>query len=250
MRVLIVIFTFITSLTSSSQKKKIVTDEDVTIVLNYMNTLNDGAKKSNERSPSKYTDWTVNNSPDDLFKIFIIGGKARGNPNWPQIFQGYIHFKSGKKIDIGNKFSYVKDIYLISKNQYLVIDENIDVFENGTLSFQIVEISDDNIHSIKLYSTTDKRFEHHTDSGQKRFTVNVTRDGLAQLSYNPLDKKIAYQYTDYGGLLELYYFNDILVNMPPLPAFHDEPILVTGSFKIIDGDVKDFNEQYKKLPKE
>jgi hypothetical protein len=190
--------------------------EDSLQIVQYTKQLNrELVKESAEEGNTIYTDEIIDSilssnrmgfgggkvhyAPDSAFKIYIINGNG-GAPYGNEVYESYLHFKDGKRLDMDDDFDPVAAIYKTGAFTYLVIQHywsrssssHAEVYY--TLTQFSVEKDSIQYHAIQgtnkwplYYTYNDKDFTIYTyhvyENAEKTY-----------MRYNPKTKKLNYSF--------------------------------------------------------
>lgn len=243
MKIYLVQLLLMFSISLISQNKK----QDNLIIENYLKSLN--ALASDDFTDNfpiySYNSGEVHYSPDKEFKVFTIQGEGCG-ASCSKIYVSYLYLKSGKIIELDDKFAAIKKIYPIKKGKYLIIDEDVQGGTSGgyTYSLQVFELLKNTINFIPFTNVNDERLKYHFDEEMKKLSVFSPwwYSTEASIEYDIIKCLIHYKFID----IERYSdkFKEI-IGIDKIPADSDEALIVTGEFKLKNQVISDFNENYK-----
>ena len=196
-----------------------------------------------------YNGGTVHYSPDNAFKIFVFSGMHNYLFSIISFHYSVTQFASGR-IEENSGFSAIYSITPTLDGSYITVDYDTviaSIFQQHVLKLERHELKKDRLIKQKLITSDTNlpaALKHYFSKNKKSFHIPVyintpfTDDFI---TYSVKDNKICYDYTYYLPIPG--YPDNIPAEMIPSNTEH---LLVKGSFKLANGTISDFKEEYKK----
>jgi hypothetical protein len=217
---------------SPEDSNKVFTDEIIDSILN-SNRMGFGGGK-------------VHYAPDSAFKIYIINGNG-GGPYGNEMYESYLHFKNGKRLDPDDDFDPVAGIYKTGPFTYIVIQHywsrssSSRSEEYYTLTQFSVEKDVIEYHAI---SGTDKWPLYYSFNHDKDFNIytyhNYVNAENTYMRYNPKTNKLSY-----GFIIDQGQANGRFDDLFPLNKNENQVLQVTGSCVVKNGLLHFAVEKFK-----
>ena len=188
----------------------------------------------------------VHYAPDSAFKIYIIDGNG-GGPYGNEMYESYLHFKNGKRLDLDDDFDPVTGIYKTGPFTYIVIQHygSRSSSSNAEVYFTLTQFSieKDSIqyHAIK---GTDKWPLSYSSDNDKDFTIytyyNYENAENTYMRYNPKNNKLSY-----GFIIGQEQANGSYDHLLSLYKNENQVLQVTGSCVVKNGLLQFAGEKLK-----
>jgi hypothetical protein len=208
---------------------KVYTDEIIDSVLN-------------EHRNRGFGGGTVHYAPDSAFKIYIIARKD-GSAYDNSIYHSYLHFKNGKRLDLGDYLEPVTGIYKTGPFSYFAIQHVytrsgvIQSIETYTLTQFSVDKDSIQYMSIKC---PDKQPLYYSDNFAISTLYSFANDGDSYMRYDPKTKRLSYRFIVGHEEAESYY-----QQLLPLFKNDTQALQVTGACVVKNGVLQFAGEKFK-----
>lgn len=199
--------------------------------------------------PERCNGGTVYYSPDNAFKIFVFSGTLNYRFSVVDFHYSVTQFASGH-IKENSGFSTIYSITPTEDGSYIIIDYNTVIASfslEHKLKMEKHKLKKNKLMKQKLVKNNISLpavLKDHLTKDKKSFFITLYVDTPFKddfITYSAKDKKIYYDYTYYPAIP--VYPEYIPVEMRPS---YKEHLIVKGSFKLDNGTISDFKEEYEK----
>jgi hypothetical protein len=191
-----------------------------------------------------YGGGNVHYAPDSAFKIYIIDGSG-GRPYDNSMYHSFLHFKNGKRIDVGDDLDPITGVYKTGPFTYIAIQHYFsrsNAVHTEYYALTQFSVIKDSIQYISL-ECTDKRPLYYPGNNFTIYTHHLYENaGKTYMSFDPKTKKMSYRF-----MVGREQANEQKEELSSLFKNDNQVLQVTGTCMVKNGLLQFAGETFKIL---